>query len=149
MKRLPRYMIMRLLLAMLCLGGTHAFLDRAFTKNVQGVVLRAGEAAGCEIMKISGFMLTGPGGPFRGESSAIWNAFYNYAPTFVNAILSGLIALAAYAFASGPLGRTRLFGYRGQTRCGGCNYNLANLKSDRCPECGKVLAISSEGSTGL
>ncbi len=141
--RIPRHIILRLLFAMLCLGCALASFDRALTDKFRNVLLPAGEATGSEVIRVSGLLMTGPGGPFSGKYTAIWNPVYHYGPTFVNAILAGLIALAAHALVSGPFGRTRLFGYRGPTRCGGCNYNLANLKSTRCPECGKVLARES------
>lgn len=137
---LPRFIILRILAAIIGIGLAHVFLDRVMIWRFQSAFLWLGENCGSEVMRISGRIGLGADGPFYGQYAAFWNTLYAYGPTYVNAILAALLAFATFAFVSGPLGHTRLFGYRGTTRCGGCNYNLANLKSPRCPECGKVLA---------
>lgn len=148
---MPRFMLMRLLATIVSIGAAHVYLDRVMTRHFHDAFLRLGEATGSPVFRISGFLGSGTNGPFYGQDLAatFWNTMYRYGPTFANAILACLIAIATHKLVSGLFGRTRLFGYRGPTRCGGCNYNLANLGATRCPECGKVLAGGSARSADL
>lgn len=81
----------------------------------------------------------GKAGPFFGEGVKVdvWNFVWRQAGWAAAAGGAYGAAAGAYWAMCVPLGRTRVFGYRGETRCGGCGYGLRGLREARCPECGR------------
>ncbi|MBX3358267.1 MAG: hypothetical protein KF745_07550 [Phycisphaeraceae bacterium] len=128
----------RVIVASLCFGAAHALVWRTATWTIQSWVVDLGDAAGCGVYRISGQLMLTEGGPFHGDGggAAAWNVLYRNAPWWAAAAAGCAGALVGYWVCALPLGRTRLFGTGGVTRCGGCGYELSGLREPRCPECG-------------
>ena len=103
-------------------------------------ICRAGHRAGCEVFVSSAYLI-GPDGPFLGEGprDAAWNWAWRNATWILASGAGAAAALVTYVICAGPLGRTRLLGYRGTTRCGACGYDLAGAREAKCPECGRAV----------
>ena len=88
-----------------------------------------------------GVLVMHANGPFVGDDprTAAWNWAYRHGPWMATTGAAYAAALAAYGLCAGPLGRGRVFGYRGPTRCGRCGYALHGLREPRCPECGTAM----------
>lgn len=104
-------------------------------------IVDAAEYLGIEVHRFSGFFSFSPAGPFRGDSlvQQVWNLLYRNGPWVASAVVAFAFSFFVFWVCSNRLGRTRLFGYRGPTRCGRCRYGLAGIAAEQCPECGKSL----------
>jgi len=134
------FMFRRVAPALIVFGAVHVYADKVWRWPIAEHVMRWGEAAGCQVIREGGVVM-GMDGPFfgGGPKTRVWNRVYRHAPWASAAGLAYIAAMVAYSVCAGPLGRTRLFGYRGQTRCGVCGYTLHGLKEPRCPECGRAI----------
>lgn len=126
--------------ALLVFAVVQVYVGRVWKWDIERWVLERGEAAGCQAVQL-GEYLVGERGPFVGEGARdqAWNSVWRHATLAVSSAAGLAGAGAVYALAAGPLGRTRVFGYRGPTRCGSCGYALAGLAESRCPECGRRI----------
>ena len=140
--RLTGYMTRRLAVALVCFGAAHVLVDERLAGPIRSAIVSLGEAAGQRVAYIS-VLVVGPDGPFLGEGSGtrVWNLAWRNAPWAAAAAAGWTAAMLAYAACASPrlLGRSRLFAYRGPTRCGGCGYVLTGLREMRCPECGRGI----------
>jgi hypothetical protein len=77
--------------------------------------------------------------PFEGDTRRIQvlNLLYANAPWAAPAAVAFAISFVVFWMCSNYFARTRLFGYRGPTRCDRCRYSLAGIVAEQCPECGK------------
>jgi hypothetical protein len=130
----------RVAIALAVFGAAHVWISREHHWNIQNWILERGQAAGCTVVQL-GYIVMGQDGPFFGDDpkNRAWNFAYRNAPWLAAAFASYAAAMAAYTLAAGPLGRTRLFGYRGPTCCGSCGYQLRGLNEPKCPECGTPI----------
>ncbi len=130
----------RVLPAAVCFAVVQESLLRAYEWDLRSWVTRHGEAAGCGVMR-SGPYFIGRSGPFIGEDLKhdAWNFAWRHVGLAVSSAAGLGAAAGVYTVCACGLGRTRLFGYRGPTRCGVCGYALAGLTEPRCPECGRAI----------
>lgn len=126
--------------AVLVFAAVQVVVTRVWGWDLQFWIIERGKAAGCDVVQSSAYFI-GEDGPFFGEGfrDAAWNFVWRHA-ALMSASGAGLACAAlVYALGAGPLRRTRVFGYRGPTRCGACGYALAGLVEPRCPECGRAI----------
>jgi hypothetical protein len=127
----------RLAVSLIVFGVVHAYVESHWRWPIQSWILDAGKAAGCQVVEM-GAIVNSPYGPFYGDDvrTRVWNWAYRTAGWGSAVAIAYAAAMAAYGLCAGPLGRTRVFGYRGPTRCGRCSYALHGLRQPVCPECG-------------
>lgn len=101
-------------------------------------IFERGMEAGCAVF-LSGNYLVGARGPFLDDDLKhdAWNFAWRNAGWLVSLSAGFAAGAGVYAVCAWALGRTRVFGYRGKTVCGGCGHSLAGLGGGRCPECGR------------
>lgn len=107
---------------------------------IQQWIVRAAKNAGCQPIFESRGMMWGPDGPFYGDDlkTRVFNYLAMRGAWWVQLSAGFTAAMGTLAIAS-LFERTRVLGYRGDTRCGVCGYGLKGLKEPRCPECGHKL----------
>lgn len=135
-----RVFVKRLTAAAVCAACVHTLVARR-SAEVSDWIARAGNRAGCEWVFMSGVYAVTDSGVFHGDDpkTRAWNVAYRHGASLAAAGAAWGAGAGVYLLAAGPLGRTRVFGHRGATRCGRCGYDLAGLAQPRCPECGRVL----------
>lgn len=140
MRPARRVFLKRVLPAAVCFAAAEVHVERTHDWDLRGWIVERGEAAGCAVFR-SGRYLVGERGPFFGDDLKhdAWNLAWRHGPLALSSVVGLVAAGCAYGVCAGPLGRTRVFGYRVATRCGGCGYALAGLREARCPECGRVI----------
>ena len=141
MRVVTRIMLKRTLLCVAVFAVIHGVVMPRWEWPVQQWILDMARAAGCHaIYEDGGVMARGRGGPFAGDD--LKERFFNYAADRGAWWVSLMAAFASVACVYGVcvrLERTRVLGYRGETRCGGCGYGLTGLKEPKCPECGRAI----------
>lgn len=141
MNPVRRVFLKRLSPALVGFGLVCGYLQRNDEGQIRRWIVERGVDSGQVVFR-SGEIFVGEGGPFVGEdgpATRAWNFAWRSAPWIVAAGAGFTGAGAVYVLCAWPLGRTRIFGYRGPTLCGWCGYHLSGLRQPRCPECGRAI----------
>lgn len=142
MKPMTRVILKRVVIAAVVFVAVHSWMAMREHDSyaIQQWIVRQAKAAGCQPIFESRVMMWGPSGPFYGEDAKtrVFNWLASYGSWWAE-MLAGFGAAAAVYGLCARFERTRVLGYRGETRCGWCGYGLAGLKEARCPECGRGI----------
>lgn len=142
MRPMMRVIAKRVAVAVAAFVAVHTWVSARERESygMQQWIVRQAKAAGCQPIFESRGMMWGPDGPFFGEDSKtrVFNFLAKYGPWWTGLLAGFGGALVVYAAATG-LERSRVLGYRGETRCGWCGYGLKGLQEARCPECGRGI----------
>ena len=140
MRPARRVFLKRAVPAVLLFAAVQTFVTREHGWDIRLWVTERGEAAGCAVFRSRAYMV-GEDGPFLGDDlpHAVWNFLWRHSTLIVASAAGLATAVGAYCVAAGPLGRSRVFGYRGPSVCGLCGYPLVGLAEARCPECGRSV----------
>lgn len=142
MRPMTRVILKRVSVALVVFVSTHTWIAarQRESYSIQQWIVRRAKAAGCQRIFESREMMWGPDGPFYGDDAKtrVFNYLASRGTWWVELGLGFVAATGAWLLCRG-FERTRVLGYRGETRCGWCGYGLAGLVEERCPECGRGI----------
>jgi hypothetical protein len=126
-------------LVCIAFGVVFALVDQRKSEIARGV-LWVGERMGAHTTYLSGLVMNGPNGPFRGAAmvDAVMNRVFNWAAPAIGMSL-GWLAAAVVRMVLHRWLPARGVARDGRTRCGRCGYHLSGLSKPVCPECGLVI----------
>ena len=142
MRPMTRVIAKRIVIAAVVFVAVHSWMSirEKDTYAIQGWIVRQAKAAGCQPIFESRVMMWGPDGPFYGDDpkTRVFNWLASRGSRWAE-LLGGFAAAACVYGLCARYERTRVLGYRGETRCGWCGYGLKGLQEPRCPECGRDI----------
>jgi hypothetical protein len=131
-----RKLLTRAVITLLLTGLVFVTLDRFLGPWLYLRMIDLGERLGGSVSRISGFIATGPRGPFSGErlADSLGNFLTRHGPRIIFTILASIPALILHA----RLWRRDLNATALLHLCPTCGYDLrATPATSPCPECGR------------